>query len=503
MKYDPLLFGKNQVERIVGLEITDDLVEAFILDDKGNVSSQFFPHRYWLLANRRLGRSFQELQGNLHYKYGIQFSNQVDWYKAKKQLYHEDILVVHNVQEACMIKDGYTYYKGLKPKEVPVLSFDIETTGLNHDATSKVLLIANTFRKNNSTIRKMFCYNDFPSQKEMIDSWCDWVREIDPSIITGHNIISYDLPYLNYIATKEDTSLFLGRDESTIMISNYPAKFRVDGSRDMEYHRIKCYGRELIDTMFLAIKYDVATKKYENYRLKNIIAQEGLEVANRQFYDADQIRYKYHIPEEWEKIKRYAEMDGDDALALFDLMSPSFFYMCQNVPRSFQHVNESATGALINGMLMRGYLQDKHCLPKADNVEHFQGGISFGLPGIYRNCFKLDIKSAYPSSVLIYKLYDKIKDPKAYMLKLCEHFTYQRFEYKKQYQKTGDEYYKALDAAAKIFINSIFGFCGAPGLCFNSPKIAAKIAESTREFLEKGMIWGTGKNKDYWLSKTL
>jgi DNA polymerase elongation subunit (family B) len=57
-----------------------------------------------------------------------------------------------------------------------------------------------------------------------------------------------------------------------------------------------------------------------------------------------------------------------------------------------------------------------------------------------------------------------------------------------------------MDGAAKIFINSIFGFCGAPGLNFNSPKVAAKITESTRDFLEKAMVWATGDGKDKWLT---
>jgi DNA polymerase elongation subunit (family B) len=396
-----------------------------------------------------------------------------------------------------MVKDGYTYFKGLNPKEVSILSFDIETTTLNpREASAKVLLISTTLRKNKELIRKLFAYDDYEDQEQMIKDFCDYVNDTNPSILLGHNIYSFDIPYLNHFY-----ELDIGRNGSKIKIEkNYESKFRVDGSRDLHYHKVRCYGREIIDTMFLAYKYDIG-RKYESYGLKKIIAQEGLEKEGRIFYDASQIRFKYQDLKEWELIKQYCIHDSDDALVLYDLMSPAFFYLTQSVPKSFQSIIEGASGSQINSLMVRSYLQEKHSIPKATQTNIFEGGISFGIPGIYRNCFKIDIRSAYPSSILIHKLYDKEKDPNGYMLKLCEYFTYKRFEYKKLLKETKNPKYEALDASSKIFINSIFGFCGASGLNFNSPFIASKITKSARDFLEQGMLWGTGKGKEYWVNE--
>ena len=127
----------------------------------------------------------------------------------------------------------------------------------------------------------------------------------------------------------KEGNIKLGRLDKPLYFNKYESKYRIDGSRDLHYHKCQVYGRELVDTMFLAYKYDAVEKKYESYGLKKIIAQEGLEKKDRTFYDASQIRHNYTNPEELEKIKRYAEEDGDDALALYDLMVAPTFYLTQ------------------------------------------------------------------------------------------------------------------------------------------------------------------------------
>lgn len=500
MYNDKILYGKNPQEGIVGLEVADNLTELFIQDETGKIESKFVSNKFWILSNRPLNKNFIRLEGDLHYKWGIQFEDRESFGKFRRIWKNEDIYSIYNPKEAFMVKDGYTYYKGLQPKDISILSFDIETTGLNHDSTAKLILITNTFRKGNQVIRKLFCYDEYQNEGEMLAAWCKWVKEVDPSIITGHNIISYDLPYMQFIADKHNVSINLGRNGSDIKFDRFESGFRIDQTRDLNYKKVYIYGREIIDTMFLAIKSDIAAKKYESYGLKQIIKQENLEQQDRQFYDASKIRFNYTNKEEMVKIKKYAETDADDGLKLFDLFCPPFFYSTQMIPKSFQSVTETASGGQINSILVRSYLQDKHSIPKADEIKQFQGGISLGIPGIYKRSFKIDISSSYPSAILINKLYSKHKDPKAHMLYICESLTKARLENKKLYKETNDKKYYYLDQTGKIFINSIFGFCSAAGLNFNDPNIAAKITEYGREYLNLGMIWATGKDKDHWIS---
>jgi DNA polymerase I len=504
MYSNSLIYGKNKLERIVSIEISEDVATVFRELEDGSLDIQKHPNRFWILASKQYGAGWIKLEGEQTFKYGKQYKDYKDWAKDKKALPYKDIYCISNQKEAMMVKDGMTYYKGMKYNEPSILSFDIESTGLEHTDDSKVILISNTFRRRGVITRKLFCHDDYKNCAEMIQAWAAWVVEMDPSIICGHNIYSFDFPYLIYCNSKySDEPISLGRMGKPIYVNQYTSEYRVDGSRAISYNKVQIYGREIVDTLFLSYKYDAVEKKYESYSLKPIIAMEKLEKPGRVFYDASTIRINYKIPSEMVKIKSYAEDDADDAISLYDLMSPAQFYLTQSIPKPFQLVVESATGSQINSLLVRAYLQDKHSVAKADDLteEKVEGGISLAVPGIYKNIYKIDIKSCYPSQILRFKLYEERKDPKAYYYYLVEHFTLQRFEYKKQMLATGDLYYKNLDAMAKIFINSSYGVANTSGLNYNSANVARKITMESRAIIDMALRWASGTGYNNWATK--
>jgi DNA polymerase elongation subunit (family B) len=303
---------------------------------------------------------------------------------------------------------------------------------------------------------------------------------------------------MNHVAKLHNTNLLLGRNESKLRISTKESDYRVDGSRALHYFKCNVYGRELIDTMFLAYKYDIG-RKYESYGLKPIIKQENLEVEGREFYNATTIKDNYQNPVEWAKIKRYAEHDADDALALYDLMSPAIFYFTRSIPKSFQGMVESATGSQLNALMVRSYLQNRGSIPKPSEAVPFEGAYSFGIPGIYRNVAKIDVKSEYPSCILQYEIYDREKDPEANFYKMVDFFTQERFRNKAMYKETGDRYYYDMEQTQKVAINSSYGLLGATGLAFNSPKNAALVTEKGRETIATATLWASGKDIKEWV----
>lgn len=486
-EYNKLIYGKSNIEFITSIEVENDKAYLFREFPNGDKDIKIVPNKFWILAPYKVDNSWVKLEGDLHYKYGKQFSNREEFLNCRKRYYKNNFFSIKNSAEALMIKDGHSYFKGSKPTEVSVLSFDIESLGLVKDHTSGVLLISNTFRSPTGEVTKrLFSYDEYSDMGEMIEDWCKWVREIDPSVLVGHNIFGYDFPYLVHVASMFGKTLDLGRNESPIHIETYESKFRVDGAKELGYNKCRVWGREIIDTMFVAYRYDVG-RKYENYGLKNIIRQEGLEKEDRTFYDAGQIRFKYKDPTEWAKIKEYAKDDADDSLALYDLMIPSYFYMTQSVAKTFQGMFESATGSQLNTIMMRAYLQDKHSLPKASEAEAYEGAISMGNPGVYRNAYKVDVASLYPSIMIQYEVFDSEKDPKGYFKELVSTFTKQRLHHK-ALAKTS-KYDDDMQASLKIFINSAYGFLGTGGILFNSPKLAAFVTEKGREILTGAIDW--------------
>lgn len=494
-----LIFGKDDTQHVVGLEINDGEAELFIQQADGTVVSEKRENRFWILSNRQITPNFKKLEGNLFFKYMAKTKDRELFEQSRRKWKNLDVYSIYNPREAFMVMNGVTYFKGMKHTEISVLSFDIETLGLKTDENSKILCISNTFRTHdNKIIKKLFTYDTYKNQGQLLTAWCDWVREMNPTQVIGHNILGYDLNYMRHIAKMNNVYLNLGRDGRAIVFNKYKSDYRIDGSRSIEYTGAKIYGREIIDTLFLSYKHG-ATRNYDSYSLKKLIIAEGLEKPNRVYYDASKIRDNYTIPEEWIKIKAYCEDDSDESLALYDLMNSSYFYFAQHIPKTYQAIIESATGSQINSFLVRSYLQDGHSIPKMSHLDFaVEGGISFAIPGVYRNLMKVDLKSAYPSQVLRFKLFDKEKDPNGNFYKMVKHFAEGRFELKKKYKETNDNYYLNLDASNKIFINSAFGVTNTPGLNFNSPALAAKITGETREVIKQCLQWASGKDLIYW-----
>lgn len=494
-----LIFGKNGIERITSCEIVGSEVHLFIESPNGDVCAIIRPNFSWMLAANQLDSEFTKLDGSLYYNWIKTYSTREEFLEDRRKYYKRDTYSIYDAKEASMVLNGFTYFKGMKANEPSILSWDIETSGLVHDETSKVFIISNTFRKNGVVTRKLFSLDDYVNQRAMLFDWCSWVMDMNPSLVVGHNIFGYDFLYIQHVAEMCGVKLILGRDSSELRFNERTSEFRKDGSQSYTYTQCFIFGREIVDTMFLSYKYDVG-RKYTSYGLKNIIKQEGLEIEGRQFYDAGTIGANWDNPEERTKIKAYAEHDADDALALFDLMIPSYFYWNQAIPKSCQSLNYSATGSQINAFLVRSYLQDFHSIPKTTQADKFAGAISFGVAGIYRNVFKVDVASLYPSIMLQYEIYDRYKDPKGHFLQMVRYFTEERLKNKKLSKETGDRYYKDLEQSQKIGINSAYGMLGAK-LNFNSPENGALVTRKGREILEKAIEWASSQKTEYWISK--
>jgi DNA polymerase I len=497
-----LIFGKDKTENIVSVEADGDNLVIF-KETVNGVTKEVRKNTFWLLTNEKVSSKQVPLLGEQHYKWMGKFHTLSDYLKAKKNIYAYDHYKISDLTEASLVYHGMTYFKGMTVADVSVLSFDIETDGLKKKNDSEVYLITNTFRRFGVTEKKTFRLDRFKNQPEMLKSWCEWVREKNPSVMLGHNVLGYDIPYLMHVGSLHNMDLKLGRDNSVPNVASYTSKFRKDMSQSYEYNNINIYGREIVDTFFLSIKFDVA-RNFESYGLKPIIKHLKMEKPGRTFVDASKIKQYYNNrhqdPEMWEKVVMYAEEDSDDALKLYDLMAPNYFYFNRSVSKSWQQMINSATGSQFNNMMVRGYFQEGKSIAKADEKVSFPGAISFGIPGLYKNTYKLDVASLYPSVIRHYRIYSKEKDPEQKFLQIMDYFTIERLKNKEIAEQTGDVYFENLSGSQKIVINTGYGFMGAPGLNYNYFKGAAETTFYGREILNKGVLCATGKSAEEWAS---
>ena len=496
---NPLIYGKDTTERIVNISHKDGAIYAFTESATGEVTqSDAIPWKPWAISSKNVQGS-TVLDGTQHYKYLHHFSSLTEMKEKRNKVYELDMYTVWNMAEQFMLIEGATYFKGMNIKDVSVLSFDIETDGLKHTDNSKVFMIGNTFRKGDVIEKRLFNLKDYGNDcGALIHDWCLYVQQCNPSVLLGHNIISYDLPYLNHVASLNGVALLLGRDSSEIVFDERPSKFRKDATQKYEYFNPTIFGREIIDTFFLSVKFDLG-RKYNSYGLKQIIKQEGLEKEGRAFVDAVKIKQYYDSDTAMYALAcEYCKDDSEDALKIYDLMIAPTFYFTQTVPMTFQQMIGRASGSQLNSLMVRAYLSKGHSIAKGNKSEGFTGALSLGIPGIYNEVFKIDAVALYPSIMRQYKIFSQLKDPKRYFSELVEYYAIERLKNKSLAKETGLEYYKGLEQSQKVVANSFFGFLGAPGLNYNYPEGAALITKYGREILEKTIMFSTNKDYNYW-----
>jgi DNA polymerase, archaea type len=486
------LNGFDLTENIVGFAIESYKSMAIYRRVNSKIVKETRQLKLFAIDNESRSHSSAQLDGEGYYKHAHVFNNTYNHRQFTRE-FKETCYSPRNPVENYIIGNGLRMYRNLSIENLVIHSFDIETTGLDPYAPdAKIILITNTVQHTDGTLtRKTFSFDDYEHEGNMLVAWCQWVNEINPDIILGHNIYNFDLPYIETRAKQFGCQLFLGRENKKLEFDVIERKFRLDQGRNLQFKQPNAPGRILVDTLLLTYKWDIG-KRLSSYALKKIIAQEKLEQENRVFYDASTIRKNYMIPKEMVKIKAYAEFDADDGLNLFKHIAGAFYASCSFIPMSFQEICVTASGKQIDNIFASTYLCQGHSLPKTSEKNKFQGAISFGIPGVYNNAKKIDLKSMYPSIILKYKVYDKRKDPRGYILQFTQELREMRLKYKKLYKETGEQKYSDLDGVAKSFLNSFYGFFGTSGLLFNSPDCAQFITGQGREILLASIYWATG-----------
>ena len=471
---------------IANIDFKNGFVWIVLLHSDGTTSIKKRRFKHFILSPERKDSLWLRLKGENFLQY-------IKLYDDRNREYWDDYksliekFVIHNDIEAVRVLTGLTLFGELSHKDLCVLSFDIETNGLLLNGNSLILLISCTVRKNGRVVRKLFAYDDYPTQGAMLKAWIDWVCEISPNVICAYNGYGFDWPYISHVAKIHGIKLALGLDGSETRTATRDSYYRKEGGQQYAYRDVKIFGREYVDVIFLVMKSDQAARQHESYALKAVIKKLGLEREDRQHFDASRIQLVYKDPIEWAKIKQYAVHDADDALQLFEKLIPAYFAIAKLIPKSLQQIINGSTGSQINSCLVSSYLQLSHSIPKASPTMQYQGGMTIAKPGLWKNTFRVDVASLYPSICMAWNIFDPVKDPYNHFIKFLSKWTSERLEYKALYEDTRDENAKAMSAAMKILANSFYGMMAANGLNFNSPVRAAEITEHGRNILKKAI----------------
>lgn len=506
-----LLYGRSDEERIVGVAPADDgFVWVYSRTPEDEVTSRKDRVSYLIWTNpdgaaaarRETGRPAQmlELAGGNYYNRLLVYDDRRQFSAARKFLHEDETLnyyTVSNPADSYLHQSGNTFFKGMKASDVLRMQVDIETFRLDGFAQAEhdpIIIIA---MSDNRGWRKVLYWRDEPvkgfdkdpyrhfySEADMLAELVRWVHRKDPDVIEGHNILSYDLPYIAERMKQQDVNFGIGRDGRAPF--TYPAEKKF-AERDLTYTNFLISGRSVVDTMFLAYDWDVFKRELENFRLKDVAQHIGVAAEGRVYVEGDQIAQTW-VDKPGDLLK-YALDDVVETGGLSDHFIGSTFALTQMVPLTFQRVHLAGKAATIQALFVREYLRRRHSLPLPEAGMQEHGGYTdiFQI-GLFNRVWYADVASLYPSIMLNYDVRPETDELQIFQT-LLRSLTDLRFVFKREMLAAEKDSAKeaeleAKQAAIKVIINSYYGMLGA-----GHKALFSQISEADRvAFTGQGLL---------------
>lgn len=320
-------------------------------------------------------------------------------------------------------------------------------------------------------------------ERSMLEEFVAVVRERDPDVIEGHNIFQFDLPYMAERAKLYGVKLAIGRDGG--VPGRRPSRFSV-AERSIAYDRFDVAGRHIVDTYFLVQIYDVSHRSLNGFGLKDVAIHFGIAAPERTYLDAGRVGEL--MERDPERVMRYLADDVSETGRLARLLSGSSFIQARILPFNYQNVCVRGNGAKIDTLMLREYMRHSHALPKPDASRSFEGGATeVFVKGVVRNVHHCDVRSLYPSLMLVRKIAPR-QDERGVFLALLDVLRRIRFEAKAASRNASESdrfFLDAMQSALKILINSFYGYLGFTQGRFSDFNAAESVAAGGRELLER------------------
>ncbi len=329
----------------------------------------------------------------------------------------------------------------------------------------------------------------FASERDLVQSLVRRVRELDPDVITGWNVIDFDLAVLLRIAQRNGIPLALGRGGEPLVIR--PAATARGTSQAIVAGRLVLDGIQLLRGAFV---------KVESYGL-NAVAHEILgrgKTIEGPDRAADILRA---FEEDRSRLVHY---NLNDARLVLEILAKLRLFQLAVERSRLTGMPPDRVSASIAAFDFL-YLSELHRLgivaPTAGSSRDGGTATSGGhvlepKPGLYRNVLVFDFKSLYPSVIRTFQIdplgYLPAPAPEDDVILAPNDAAFRRdpgilprlldelFLRREAARAAGD---RVASQAIKILMNSFYGVLGTPACRFADPALANAITGFGRETL--------------------
>ena len=336
----------------------------------------------------------------------------------------------------------------------------------------------------------------FSTEEKLLDAFVHFIKVIDPDVITGWNVISFDLTYLI------KRMKMLGVDYTGMSPVNAV-------SISEKYEDVRITGRIVVDMM-------AAYKHFRQISNQGKAESYSLEFTAQDVLGAGKIKHSETFHELWvdkpEKLIEYNIRDNELVNSLNKKLKILSFFdsirakSCSNMS-SIYHTSTLVDGLLLNVTRGSPVLPSK----PTDGGEKYDGAFVFEpVPGLYDLVLALDIKSMYPNLIKTFNIgYEtlmnngpvRITDDisfshnEGFIPGVLTMLAKERAMYKKKVKEATTDEDKQINHfrqyAVKVLANSIYGYLGFPKarlykreVAFAVTHMGQKLIRRTKEVIE-------------------
>ncbi len=379
-----------------------------------------------------------------------------------------------------------------------VLSFDIETTpdarhvlaiALFGAGADEVLLV---HRRPEPPPPGAVAFTD---ERSLLQAFMQRVRVLDPDVLTGWNVVDFDLSVLEAVARRVRLTMTLGRGPGALRIRR----------RDGFVMRAEAHipGRLVLDGIALLQGAFVRMDEYGLDAVARQVLDEGKTIDAHGGDKVAEIMRRY--VEDRASFVDYARTDARLALRILEKLQLVELAVARSQLTGMTPDRVSGSIASFD-FLYLGELHRRGIVAPsvgADGGAHEPqagGWVLDSRPGLYRDVLVFDFKSLYPSIIRTFNL-----DPLGFRAVATDDCilapngaAFARepgilpgmldalFPRREQAKRAGDE---IASQAIKILMNSFYGVLGTPACRFHNPAIANAITSFGKLLLLWSKAW--------------
>jgi len=384
--------------------------------------------------------------------------------------------------------------------EPHVLSFDIETAGkterllaiaLYGPGVDEVLIVDGSHRAMPENAI------GFANERAALDAFCARIAELDPDVLTGWNIVDFDLSVLQRIAARLRHPLNLGRDPGALRIRKAEGYF---GSG-----HVVIPGRSVLDGIDLLRGAFVRMDDYSLDAVAREVLGEGKAIAGDVRDRIGEIIHNYR--HDLVGFARYARTDARLAFDIVKRLNLVQLAFARSQLTGMTPDRVAASIASFDFLYLTELERRGLVTPtvRADDARVYaaqQGGhVLDPVTGLHPNVWVFDFKSLYPSIIRTFNI-----DPLAYVANpppdadlidtpggafrrepaILPRMLDKLFPRREAAKKAADN---VAANAIKILMNSFYGVLGTPACRFYNPALANAITGQGRDLLLWSKQW--------------